>query len=80
MFEWLPWVDNKDMGAIPPASDIAGRRAYVDAWRRPAFARIAELHREMLPAGTKLAEAYYSAPFPTSLNAENARELFPFVF
>ena len=79
MFEWLPWVDNKDMGAIPPASDPAARSAYVDAWRRPRFAQIAEMHRDLLPAGTKLAEAYYATPFPPSLNAENARELFPFV-
>lgn len=80
MFEWLPWVGNKDMAAIPPASDPAARRAYVDVWRRPAFERVAEQYADVLPAGTKLAEALYAAPYPTSLNAENARELFPFAF
>ncbi|MBT7165841.1 MAG: hypothetical protein HN904_23880, partial [Victivallales bacterium] len=63
----------------PPADDPAGRRAYVDVWRRPAFERVAEQYSETLPAGTKLAEAIYVAPYPTGLNAENARELFPFV-
>jgi hypothetical protein len=50
----------------------------VDAWRRPRFENVAQQHQEMLPAGTQLAEAFYAAPYPTSLNAENARELFPF--
>jgi LmbE family N-acetylglucosaminyl deacetylase len=78
MFEWLPWVDFRDMDAIPPAEDVAGRLAYVSDWRRPAFARLAEMYRDRLPAGTQLAEVYYPAPYPTSLNAENAKELFPF--
>lgn len=86
MFEWLPWVDGRDMAAIPPPADRAGRLAYVDARRRPAFLRLANLYRDRLVelygaergAAVQTAEAYIAAPFPTSLNESNWRDLFPF--
>lgn len=87
MFEWLPWVSNEDMTAIPPAEDHEARLAFIDERRRRIFSLAAGLYRDRLvellgPAkgqAVELAEVYYSAPFPTPLSAENYRDLFPFM-
>lgn len=86
MFEWLPWVDGQDMSQIPPPEDAEGRLRYVDERRGPRAERIADLYRDRLcelygpTRGRQIrkAEAYVTAPFPTSLSEENYRELFPF--
>jgi len=84
MFEWLPWVTGADLSAVPPPDDPEGRLRYVDARRRLAAERIADLYRDCLAARygpdlartIRTAEAYVAAPYPTPLSAANAAELF----
>jgi len=86
-FEWLPWVAGADMSSLPPAGDRKARLEYLDAQRRPAFVRTADLYRERLcelygpERGRRIrrAEAFVSAPFPTALSPGNYRDLFPFL-
>ena len=86
-FEWLPWVNNEDLPAVPGPADPAGRFAYIDRQRSPIFERSARLYRDRLcdlygserGNSIRLAEAYVAAPFPTALSEDNYRDLFPFV-
>ncbi|OGV83581.1 MAG: hypothetical protein A3K19_09785 [Lentisphaerae bacterium RIFOXYB12_FULL_65_16] len=86
-FEWLPWVGGGDMSSVPPAADTKARVDFLDAQRSPAFVRTADLYRDRLcelygpERGCRVgkAEAFVSAPFPTSLSDGNWRDLFPFL-
>jgi len=83
MYEWLPF--NRGVLADVPR-DRAARRAWLGAARKPAFAKEADLCREVLTkmygaeraAKVVYAEGFECSEYGAPLTADNLKVLFPF--